>query len=460
MAEDEGALAIVVGASHRGPARAASIPGSVGDRLLETAPCPVAVAPNGYRSDARPIRRIGVGFLATPEADEALGAAVGIAARTGAAVEVLSVVELPPAAALGYAWGYGKSEQTARDDLSSSLASTIDDVGSLVEIDGKVVDGYADDELARLSAEVDLLICGSRRLGRARARDARQRLDGRAAQGALPGARRPARGPRRPREPSDDRREIATPRAGRRRHPDIREVVMTPPIVVGVDPLRHDPEAPVLAALLARATGAPVVAVAVYPVETPRPDPAAATSTGTSTAAPRSPASRPSSRRSTASRSRPQRVSGPSAAHVIHDLAQDLHAGLLVLGSSHHGAIGRIALGSTADRLLHGTPCPVAVAPRGFAERMRGLDRIGAAFLDSEEGYEALRAAAALASACGAELRAATAVEPIAWSATSYYQPYDVDDPPRRGPRAAPRRGCARRSTASRRPCPPTPRCS
>jgi nucleotide-binding universal stress UspA family protein len=166
-AEDEGALAIVVGPSHRGPVGSV-IPGSVGDRLLDTAPCPVAVAPNGYRSAARPIRHIGVGFLATPEADEALGAAVGIAARAGAAVEVLSVVELPSAVALGYAWGYGKSEQTARDDLSASLASTIDDVGSLVEIDGKVVDGYADDELARLSAEVDLLICGSRRLGRLR----------------------------------------------------------------------------------------------------------------------------------------------------------------------------------------------------------------------------------------------------------------------------------------------------
>jgi hypothetical protein len=67
---------------------------------------------------------------------------------------------------LGYVWGYGKLEETARDDLSASLAATIDDVGSLVEIDGKVVDGYADDELARLSAEVDLLICGSRRRGR------------------------------------------------------------------------------------------------------------------------------------------------------------------------------------------------------------------------------------------------------------------------------------------------------
>ena len=201
---------------------------------------------------------------------------------------------------------------------------------------------------------------------------------------------------------------------------------MTPPIIVGVDPLRHDPEAPVLAALLARATGAPVVAVAVYPDEPPLRtrggDVYAHEHRGTALArlSAIEPAFHGVALKTTA-------LSGPSAAHVIHNLSQDLHAGLVVLGSSHRGTIGRIALGSTADRLLHGTPCPVAVAPRGFAERMRGLERIGAAFIDSEEGYEALRAAAALASACGAELRAATAVEPVAWSATSYYQPYDVD---------------------------------
>jgi nucleotide-binding universal stress UspA family protein len=187
---------------------------------------------------------------------------------------------------------------------------------------------------------------------------------------------------------------------------------MTAPILVGVDPLRHDPEAPVLAALLARATGAPVVAVAAYPHES------------------RGPALARLSAIEPAFHGVPLEAvarSGPSAAHVLHDLAEDRAAGLLVLGTSHHGAIGRIALGSTADRLLHGAPCPIAVAPAGFAERMRGLDRIGVAFVDTEEGCEALRAAAALASVCGAELHAATAVEPIAWSATSLMQPYDVE---------------------------------
>jgi nucleotide-binding universal stress UspA family protein len=209
-----------------------------------------------------------------------------------------------------------------------------------------------------------------------------------------------------------------------RHQPAIQEAAMHPPIVVGVDPLRHDPESPVLAALLARATGVPVIAVAVYTVASPlrigAGDVYEEELRGTALArlAAVEPAFHGVALETLA-------VAGPSAAHVLHDLAEDRGAGLLVLGSSHHGTLGRIALGSTTDRLLHGAPCPIAIAPTGFAERMRGLDRVGAAFVDAEEGREALRAAAALASACGAELHAVTAIEPIAWRATSNFQPYD-----------------------------------
>jgi nucleotide-binding universal stress UspA family protein len=201
---------------------------------------------------------------------------------------------------------------------------------------------------------------------------------------------------------------------------------MTPPIVVGVDPLRHDPEAAVLAALLARATGAPVVAVAAYVHEV-----TVRFSGGHAyeleqrgLALARLSAIEPAFH---GVELETVAASGASAARVLHDCAEQRGAGLLVVGSTHHGVTGRISLGSTADRLLHGAPCPVAVAPLGFAERMRGIDRVGAAFVDGEEGYEALRAAAALAAACGAELHAATAVAPIAWSATSLVQPYDVE---------------------------------
>lgn len=165
VAKEEGALAIVVGSSHRGTLGHV-VPGSVGERLLQSAPCPVAVAPQGYWSHRTGrIRRIGVGFVAAPEADEALWAAIGIALRTGAPIRALSVVEPPSGLTMGYAWSYVDLEQVARDDLAQSLARTIGEVTSPVEVSGEVVYGYADDELARLSAEVDLLVCGSRGRG-------------------------------------------------------------------------------------------------------------------------------------------------------------------------------------------------------------------------------------------------------------------------------------------------------
>ena len=189
---------------------------------------------------------------------------------------------------------------------------------------------------------------------------------------------------------------------------------MSPPILVGVDPVHHDPDAPVLAALLARATGAPLVAVAAYRDDSARGDAMARLNAV-------EPAFHGLALETRA-------VAGASAARVLHDCAEARGAGLLVLGSTHRGVIGRIALGSTADRLLHGGTLPVAVAPLGFADRMRGIDRVGVAFVESEEGYEALRAAAALATACGAELsRSHRRRARSRGVRSSLVQPYDVE---------------------------------
>jgi nucleotide-binding universal stress UspA family protein len=199
---------------------------------------------------------------------------------------------------------------------------------------------------------------------------------------------------------------------------------MTAPILVGVDPVHHDPDAPVLAALLARATGASVIAVAAYQDDTARTLSDADhvhELRGDATA--RLHAIEPAFHGLAVETAA---VAGPSAARVLHDCAEARGAALVVLGSTHRGIVGRIALGSTADRLLHGATCPVVVAPLGFAERMRGIDRVGVGFVDTEEGHEALRAAAALAGACGAELHAATAVQPLPWSTTRLAPPIDV----------------------------------
>jgi nucleotide-binding universal stress UspA family protein len=162
VAQAEDALAIVVGPSHRG-VLGRIVPGSVGERLLHGSPCPVAVAPRGYWGQAYVgIKRIGVGYVAVPEAGQALSAAVGLAARTDATLRVLSVVEpTTVSASMYFGGGSGQLDATMRADLARNMQRAIAQVAAPVEITGEMADGYADDELARLSSEVDLLVCGS-----------------------------------------------------------------------------------------------------------------------------------------------------------------------------------------------------------------------------------------------------------------------------------------------------------
>jgi nucleotide-binding universal stress UspA family protein len=101
-------------------------------------------------------------------------------------------------------------------------------------------------------------------------------------------------------------------------------------------------------------------------------------------------------------------MEGTNAARVLHEAAERENAGLLVIGSSRPSA-PRAMLGTTADRLVHGAPCPIAVVPHGWRSR-GGIETIGVGFVDTEEGREALRAAAALARREGATVRVITVV--------------------------------------------------
>ena len=61
-----------------------------------------------------------------------------------------------------------------------------------------------------------------------------------------------------------------------------------------------------------------------------------------------------------------QAFGGGSAAWVMSDYAERGEVDLIVVGSPHRGALGRVFVGSVANSLLHGAACPVAVAPRGY----------------------------------------------------------------------------------------------
>ena len=109
-------------------------------------------------------------------------------------------------------------------------------------------------------------------------------------------------------------------------------------------------------------------------------------------------------------------VPSPSPAHGLHELAEQERADLVVVGSTHTGRAGRVLPGSTAERLLHGSPCPVAVAPRDYAQRSNPeLAVIGCGYDGSSSAELALDAARRLAAATGAQLRVIRGFKPLAF---------------------------------------------
>jgi nucleotide-binding universal stress UspA family protein len=109
-------------------------------------------------------------------------------------------------------------------------------------------------------------------------------------------------------------------------------------------------------------------------------------------------------------------IANHSAAHGLHDLAEAEDAALIVVGSTHTGRAGRVLPGSTAERLLHGSPCPVAVAPKGYRERLGDEPGvIGCGYDDSLSSQRALEAAHRIAAATGARLRVIRAFKPLAY---------------------------------------------
>jgi nucleotide-binding universal stress UspA family protein len=97
-------------------------------------------------------------------------------------------------------------------------------------------------------------------------------------------------------------------------------------------------------------------------------------------------------------------LEGTTAARALHEAAEREGAGLVVVGVTDRPRAPEALLGSTADRLVHGAPCPIAVVPHGWAPRAK-IATIGVGFVDTEEGHEALRAGHALARLAGATLR-------------------------------------------------------
>jgi nucleotide-binding universal stress UspA family protein len=104
-------------------------------------------------------------------------------------------------------------------------------------------------------------------------------------------------------------------------------------------------------------------------------------------------------------------VCATAVARGLSDLATREDAAMVVVGSTHRGRLGRVLAGSTAQQLLQGGPCSVAVVPHGWHPPTR-IGVVGIAFTDAPEARAALETGNWLATCAGARLRVVTVVTP------------------------------------------------
>jgi nucleotide-binding universal stress UspA family protein len=139
-------------------------------QLLGQVDCALAIAPRGWHSTGRPrLRRIGVGYDGGPEARAALELAASLASAAGAELHVQAVLDdrlpligwTPMGRVISEAWDQtmGLEAEALRTDTQAAVEST--GVDGAVELRR----GRPSDCLLSLSAEVDLLMVGSRRWG-------------------------------------------------------------------------------------------------------------------------------------------------------------------------------------------------------------------------------------------------------------------------------------------------------
>jgi nucleotide-binding universal stress UspA family protein len=126
---------------------------------LNGAPCAIAIAPRGYALSPHRLRRVGVGYEASPGSEHALAAARELARRDGGAVRLLWVVSPQDV----------HEEKSVPPDRPSAIDELIDRhaerLAGMQDVHGVVTYGGPRQELAQFGKDLDLLIIGSRGYG-------------------------------------------------------------------------------------------------------------------------------------------------------------------------------------------------------------------------------------------------------------------------------------------------------
>jgi nucleotide-binding universal stress UspA family protein len=103
--------------------------------------------------------------------------------------------------------------------------------------------------------------------------------------------------------------------------------------------------------------------------------------------------------------------SASSASESLIATATEAGAALIALGSARHGPVGRITVGGIANEMLHISPVPVAISPRGYRPSSGArLRRVTCAFSGSTQSRSAFDAAVQLSRRHDVPLRLTTIV--------------------------------------------------
>ena len=98
----------------------------------------------------------------------------------------------------------------------------------------------------------------------------------------------------------------------------------------------------------------------------------------------------------------------------LTELVDEHGADLVVVGSSSSGLLGRVALGSVTERLVHTAKVPVAIAPRGYPPSPVPVQRLTAAYGGQADAVGLITTSAELAKKWSVRLRIASfTVRPI-----------------------------------------------
>ena len=166
LAADLRPFAVVVGSAHRGAVGQVLL-GSTGASLLTGCPSAVVVVPRGYADRlSEHLLRVGVAIDGGEESARALDTAVDLAQRLHATLTIFGVLTPTP---VGYGTvagaALGDLMRSQREHFAQAMEEAADNVPRNLPVTVRRLEGSPAATLAEASADVDVLVVGSRGYG-------------------------------------------------------------------------------------------------------------------------------------------------------------------------------------------------------------------------------------------------------------------------------------------------------